>query len=112
MAQRLKGHGHLTVLLINNQGGGIFEHLPIAQFNPPFEEFFATPQQVNIEKLCAAYEIGYNPIESAGDLKDALHQFPQPGLQVLEFRSDRHQDHAWRSQVFGISSQLNRSEER
>lgn len=36
--------GHLTVVLINNQGGGIFELLPIAEFNPPFEDFFATPK--------------------------------------------------------------------
>jgi 2-succinyl-5-enolpyruvyl-6-hydroxy-3-cyclohexene-1-carboxylate synthase len=39
--------GSLTVVLINNRGGGIFEHLPVAQFEPPFEEFFATPQTVD-----------------------------------------------------------------
>ncbi|MCC5896999.1 MAG: 2-succinyl-5-enolpyruvyl-6-hydroxy-3-cyclohexene-1-carboxylic-acid synthase [Phormidium sp. BM_Day4_Bin.17] len=106
LAQCLKNQGHLTVLLINNQGGGIFELLPIAQFNPPFEEFFATPQQVNIQKLCAAYGIDYSPLESALDLKEVLHQFPKPGLRVLELRSDRRQDHTWRSQLFTIVSQL------
>ena len=106
LAQQLKGHGHLTVVLINNQGGGIFELLPIAQFNPPFQEFFSTPQQVNLEKLCAAYEIAYSQIKSGGDLKDALHQFPQPGVRVLELKSDRSQDHAWRSQLFSLASQL------
>ena len=49
-----KFKGGLTILLINNAGGGIFEHLPVAAFNPPFEEFFATPQQVDFAKLCAA----------------------------------------------------------
>lgn len=106
LAQQLKGHGHLTVVLINNQGGGIFELLPIAQFNPPFQEFFSTPQQVNLEKLCAAYEIAYSQIKSGGDLKDALHQFPQPGVRVLELKSDRPQDHAWRAQLFSLASQL------
>ncbi|WP_159786021.1 2-succinyl-5-enolpyruvyl-6-hydroxy-3-cyclohexene-1-carboxylic-acid synthase [Sodalinema gerasimenkoae] len=106
LAQRLKDQGHLTVLLINNQGGGIFELLPIAQFNPPFEAFFATPQQVDIQQLCAAYGIDYSQIESAVDLKESLHQFPKPGLRVLELRSDRRQDQAWRSQLFAMVSQL------
>ncbi len=37
---RPKLRGSLTVVLINNRGGGIFEHLPVAQFEPPFEEVF------------------------------------------------------------------------
>lgn len=37
--------GHLTVVLINNQGGGIFELLPIAEFNPPFEDFCHPPNR-------------------------------------------------------------------
>jgi 2-succinyl-5-enolpyruvyl-6-hydroxy-3-cyclohexene-1-carboxylate synthase len=36
---RNKFVGHLTIVLINNNGGGIFEMLPIAKFEPPFEEF-------------------------------------------------------------------------
>jgi 2-succinyl-5-enolpyruvyl-6-hydroxy-3-cyclohexene-1-carboxylate synthase len=40
--------GHLTIILINNNGGGIFEMLPVAKFDPPFEEFFATPQDIRI----------------------------------------------------------------
>jgi 2-succinyl-5-enolpyruvyl-6-hydroxy-3-cyclohexene-1-carboxylate synthase len=106
LAQRLKKRGHLTVLLINNQGGGIFELLPIAQFNPPFEEFFATPQQVYLDKLSSAYGIDYAIIQSVGELKDALHQFPQPGLRILELKSDRRRDHDWRSQLFNKVSQL------
>jgi 2-succinyl-5-enolpyruvyl-6-hydroxy-3-cyclohexene-1-carboxylate synthase len=51
----LRNHfaGHLTIVLINNNGGGIFEMLPISGFEPPFERFFATPQNINFAKLCA-----------------------------------------------------------
>jgi 2-succinyl-5-enolpyruvyl-6-hydroxy-3-cyclohexene-1-carboxylate synthase len=49
-----KLRGSLTVVLINNDGGGIFGHLPVAKFNPPFEEYWATPQRVDFAKLCAA----------------------------------------------------------
>jgi 2-succinyl-5-enolpyruvyl-6-hydroxy-3-cyclohexene-1-carboxylate synthase len=33
---RPKFKGHLTIILINNNGGGIFEMLPVAQFDPIF----------------------------------------------------------------------------
>ncbi|MEO0410007.1 MAG: 2-succinyl-5-enolpyruvyl-6-hydroxy-3-cyclohexene-1-carboxylic-acid synthase, partial [Cyanobacteria bacterium P01_A01_bin.135] len=47
--------GHLTIVLVNNDGGGIFELLPIAQFDPPFTEFFVTPQRVDLALLCRTY---------------------------------------------------------
>ncbi len=54
---RNKFVGHLTIILINNNGGGIFEMLPIAQFEPPFEELFATPQDLDFARLAATYGI-------------------------------------------------------
>lgn len=36
---RNKFVGHLTIVLINNNGGGIFEMLPVAQFEPPLKNF-------------------------------------------------------------------------
>ena len=50
-----KFRGSLTIVLINNRGGGIFEHLPVAQFEPVFEQFFATPQEADFARLAAAY---------------------------------------------------------
>ena len=47
--------GSLTVVLINNNGGGIFEHLPVAKAPDNFERFFATPQSVDLGQLCAAH---------------------------------------------------------
>ncbi|MFN3679360.1 2-succinyl-5-enolpyruvyl-6-hydroxy-3-cyclohexene-1-carboxylic-acid synthase [Thermosynechococcus sp.] len=91
--------GCLTVLLINNQGGGIFEHLPIRQFDPPFEAFFATPQQVEFRYLAAAYGIPYHCFKDWADVEAQLRQTPWPKIRLLEFRSDRHQNAQWRQQV-------------
>jgi 2-succinyl-5-enolpyruvyl-6-hydroxy-3-cyclohexene-1-carboxylate synthase len=92
--------GHLTILLINNNGGGIFGLLPIAQFDPPFEEFFATPQSVDISTLCAAYGIEHHPIQSWEQLRSLLNPLPQEGIRVLELTSDRATDMAWRQSVW------------
>jgi isochorismate synthase/2-succinyl-5-enolpyruvyl-6-hydroxy-3-cyclohexene-1-carboxylate synthase/2-succinyl-6-hydroxy-2,4-cyclohexadiene-1-carboxylate synthase/O-succinylbenzoate synthase len=43
----------LTVVLINNAGGGIFSFLPIADELPPetFSQLWATPQNVDLAGL-------------------------------------------------------------
>lgn len=94
-----KLRGHLTVILINNQGGGIFEMLPIAQFEPPFEEFFATPQVVDFAHLCAAYRVPYQLISSWSELKTALNPLPALGIRVLEVKTNRKSDALWRLQL-------------
>ncbi len=87
--------GHLTIVLINNNGGGIFEMLPIASFNPPFEDFFATPQHINFTKLCATYNIEHILIGDWQQLKYLLNPPPQSGIRVLEIQTDRKIDASW-----------------
>lgn len=88
--------GHLTVVLINNRGGGIFEMLPISQLDPPFEEFFATPQKIDFAQLCATYNVEYELIAGWGQLKQQLNPLPKKGMRVLELRTDRKADAKWR----------------
>jgi len=93
---RQKFKGHLTIVLINNNGGGIFEMLPIAQFEPPFEEFFATPQHINFAQLCATYGVDHEPIASWQHFIQRLNPLPQSGIRVLELQTDRKADAKWR----------------
>ena len=95
---RNKFVGHLTIVLINNNGGGIFEMLPIAKFDPPFEEFFATPQDVNFAHLCATYDVGHELITSWEQLKQRLNPLPTKGIRVLELRTNRKADALWRQE--------------
>lgn len=95
---RQKWVGHLTIVLINNNGGGIFGLLPIAQFDPPFEDFFATPQAVDFALLCAAHEVKHHLIHSWQELEQMLNPLPQAGIRVLEVRCDRKADAHWRHQ--------------
>ena len=76
---RNKFAGHLTIVLINNNGGGIFEMLPISEFEPPFEEFFATPQEINFAQLSATYGIEYHHITNWKQLQQLLNPLPEKG---------------------------------
>jgi len=92
--------GSLTVVLINNQGGGIFEHLPVAQFDPIFEEFFATPQTIDFAKLCAAHGVGHTHVEDWRHFESLISTLPAEGVRVLEIATSRKRDAAWRKETF------------
>ncbi|MGD1897871.1 MAG: 2-succinyl-5-enolpyruvyl-6-hydroxy-3-cyclohexene-1-carboxylic-acid synthase [Phormidesmis sp.] len=87
--------GHLTIIVINNNGGGIFEMLPIAQFNTApedyFEKYFATPQQVDLFSLCKAYGVEHRLISNTKEFVDCVKILPAQGMRVLEVVCDRRQ---------------------
>jgi 2-succinyl-5-enolpyruvyl-6-hydroxy-3-cyclohexene-1-carboxylate synthase len=97
---RPKFRGSLTIVLINNRGGGIFDHLPVAQFEPPFEEFFATPQDVDFAKICVSYGVEHVLVRDWPHFRELVSQLPASGLRVLELRTDRKRDAAQRKAWF------------
>jgi 2-succinyl-5-enolpyruvyl-6-hydroxy-3-cyclohexene-1-carboxylate synthase len=88
--------GHLTIVLINNNGGGIFEMLPISKFDPPFESFFATPQNIDFSRICCTYNVDYELILSWAQLQERLKFLPETGIRLLEVRTNRKVDAKWR----------------
>ena len=98
--------GKLTVLLINNDGGGIFENLPIAKHNPPFEDFFATPQQVDFEQLAAAHGVAYRKIKDLADLPNHIENPTNHAIRILEIPTDRKADKAMRQKFHNILSEI------
>jgi 2-succinyl-5-enolpyruvyl-6-hydroxy-3-cyclohexene-1-carboxylate synthase len=102
---RPKFRGSLTVVLINNRGGGIFEHLPVAQFDPPFEEFFATPQEADFGKLCSAYGVAHVLVRDWKHFTGLVSVLPASGVRVLELRTDRRRDAAMRKKLFAEAAE-------
>jgi 2-succinyl-5-enolpyruvyl-6-hydroxy-3-cyclohexene-1-carboxylate synthase len=97
---RPKFRGSLTIVLINNCGGGIFEHLPVARFDPPFEEFFATPQEADFKQLAAAYGVEHVAVQDWPHFVRLISTLPTPGVRILEISTDRKRDTAARQALF------------
>lgn len=97
---RPKFRGGLTIVLINNHGGGIFEHLPVAQLWASFEEFFATPQEADFATLCQAYGVEHVVVRDWLHFVALIATLPAQGIRVLELRTDRKRDAATRKSVF------------
>ena len=80
----------LCVVVVNNDGGGIFAGLEPAAFAGPFERVFGTPHGASIEHLAAAFGLPYTLAERPGDLAKALATaVPGAGRQVIEARTAR-----------------------
>ncbi|WP_107669532.1 2-succinyl-5-enolpyruvyl-6-hydroxy-3-cyclohexene-1-carboxylic-acid synthase [Cyanothece sp. BG0011] len=87
--------GHLTIILVNNNGGGIFEMLPIAKEESFFESYFATPQHIDFAQLCSTYNIEHILIKNWTELKQLLNPLPSIGIRVLELQTNRKKDALW-----------------
>ncbi|WP_411030935.1 2-succinyl-5-enolpyruvyl-6-hydroxy-3-cyclohexene-1-carboxylic-acid synthase [Spongiimicrobium sp. 3-5] len=63
------------IILINNNGGGIFRILPGKEETQNFESFFETTHQYSAQDLCKMHGFDYNRVGDTNGLKDALSHF-------------------------------------
>ena len=84
----------LCLLVVNNDGGGIFSTLEQAAYPAAFERVFGTPHGTGIAQLAAAAGLPYTRITSAAGLPAVL---GGSGLRLAEVRTDRAAGAALRS---------------
>jgi 2-succinyl-5-enolpyruvyl-6-hydroxy-3-cyclohexene-1-carboxylate synthase len=108
-----------TVVLINNDGGGIFHTLPIESFEPEFTESFKTPHGIEFEPLADLHGLAYARIDArpggVGDgseetekaaeaTADALREAytrarDADGSHLIEVRTDAESSHRTRERL-------------
>jgi 2-succinyl-5-enolpyruvyl-6-hydroxy-3-cyclohexene-1-carboxylate synthase len=76
----------LCLIVVNNDGGGIFSALEQAAFPGLFERVFGTPHGTDLEQLAGAAGLPYSLLEHASDLPGVL---AGTGLRLVEVRTDR-----------------------
>ncbi|OLL16994.1 MULTISPECIES: 2-succinyl-5-enolpyruvyl-6-hydroxy-3-cyclohexene-1-carboxylic-acid synthase [unclassified Rhodococcus (in: high G+C Gram-positive bacteria)] len=83
---------NLTVVVANDDGGGIFELLEQGdpQYAGVFERVFGTPHGMDLAALCAAYRVPHERVDlSALTAALADRTAPTGGIRVLEVITDR-----------------------
>jgi 2-succinyl-5-enolpyruvyl-6-hydroxy-3-cyclohexene-1-carboxylate synthase len=58
-----------TVVLLNNNGGGIFHRLPIQAFEPEFTDYFVMPHDLHFEPAARLYGLDYLRVETRQDFR-------------------------------------------
>ncbi|MBM5806176.1 MAG: 2-succinyl-5-enolpyruvyl-6-hydroxy-3-cyclohexene-1-carboxylic-acid synthase [Cyanobacteria bacterium M_surface_10_m2_179] len=90
----------LTVVLVDNGGGGIFEQLPIrAGAALDFERLFAMPQALDHSALATGYGIPSRRLEQLSDLAAGLAWAWQQPMALLHCCTDRQADAQLRHQL-------------
>ncbi|MEO8575096.1 MAG: 2-succinyl-5-enolpyruvyl-6-hydroxy-3-cyclohexene-1-carboxylic-acid synthase [Gemmatimonadales bacterium] len=79
-----------TVVLLNNDGGGIFSFLPQAAHPEVFEQLFGTPHGLDFSAAAELYAADYQRVTDSKSLRSAVETgIGQPGLHLIELRTDR-----------------------
>ena len=88
-----------TVIVVDNDGGGIFEYLPIAQFEGVHNRHFATPPERPLDRRAlAAFEV--TEPTSWPEFQGAVQQsFATHGTQLIRVRTDRKRDKELREAI-------------
>lgn len=95
----------LTIVLINNRGGGIFESLPISGYREFFTENFATPLEIDFKKMVEAYSGNFIKIKSWKEFREkVILSSKNKKLTVLEVQTDAKRSKAMRHDYWNAVS--------
>lgn len=80
----------LDVVVINNDGGGIFQTMPIKKQDPTFTQFIATPHGMSIQKIAQGFGVAASRVR-LDEFSRTEYVRLRPGLgpRVTEVMSDR-----------------------
>lgn len=90
----------MTVIVINNHGGGIFDRLPVARHTPYFEQYFATPHEFDFEQAAAMFGITYRRVEGITTFAAAYNQASHSSNStIIEATTDRSRNQRVRQEI-------------
>jgi 2-succinyl-5-enolpyruvyl-6-hydroxy-3-cyclohexene-1-carboxylate synthase len=78
----------LTIVVIDNAGGGIFDFLPVATQGAEYEEHVLTPTGLEVERVASLYGAGYRSVIDLAGLREVL-DTPPDGTIIVHLRTER-----------------------
>ena len=92
----------VTVVVINNDGGGIFSFLPVAGHTEFFEPYFGTPQGVGFGPAAAMFGLDHEQPGTAPDFLDAYRAAcSRDTSTIIEVQTDREENVALHRELLG-----------
>ncbi len=80
----------LTIVVVNNNGGGIFSFLSISENSEKqFDTFWTTPHGLDFRKIAEVYGCKYSQAKCVSELYDTItNSFNSKGVKVIEVQID------------------------
>ncbi|MFF2755423.1 2-succinyl-5-enolpyruvyl-6-hydroxy-3-cyclohexene-1-carboxylic-acid synthase [Psychrobacillus sp. NPDC058041] len=79
----------LTIVIMNNDGGGIFSYLPQSNETNYFEHLFGTPTGLEFSHIATMYDAQYNSVQSIEELKAVLNEQKSKDIRMIEVFTNR-----------------------
>lgn len=100
LAVRQLAEQNITVVVINNDGGGIFNRLPVAKIEPPFRKLFLTPHGLNFEPVARMFGWEYELVDGREPFKQTLAASLKDNTpRVIEVVTDNQHDDGRRREL-------------
>jgi 2-succinyl-5-enolpyruvyl-6-hydroxy-3-cyclohexene-1-carboxylate synthase len=77
----------LTIVLVDNAGGAVFDHLPVARQTDVYEHHVATPPGVDFRHAAELYALAYLEPDTLAEFAAALTR--QTAAALIHIRTDR-----------------------
>ena len=89
LAIKQQGLQNVTIVLLNNNGGGIFRRLPIAKFEPEFTPLFLTPHDLDFSHAARLYGLHHVGVADHAAFAQAFDQSVHGNVPtVIEVQTD------------------------
>lgn len=91
----------ITVVMINNAGGGIFSFLPIADQADLFEPYFGTPHGWQFQKISEMFGLDYRQPRDMNEFRSTYKEALQANISTLiEVSTDRLDNYRLHQEIF------------
>ncbi|HEV7772575.1 MAG TPA: 2-succinyl-5-enolpyruvyl-6-hydroxy-3-cyclohexene-1-carboxylic-acid synthase [Conexibacter sp.] len=100
----------LTIALVNNDGGGIFDFLPVSREGEEFEHHVATPHGLDFAQAAALYGARHASVPDVAALRAELSRaLGSGGVTIVEARTERSRNVALHRRVWDAVAEALRS---
>ena len=96
-----------TIILVNNNGGGIFSFLEQSNYPEFFEQYIATPHGLQFEATGNLYGLPHYKISTWADFREKVsHSIASNGTQILEITGDRDLNYSTHKYLWKIVNKI------
>lgn len=83
----------ITLVVLHNDGGGIFHRLPIHEYDPEFTDYFVTPHNLDFSHVAQLYGLGFVRVHDRTAFRDAFtHSIKNTQSTLIEVRTNAQED--------------------
>ncbi|WP_431027622.1 2-succinyl-5-enolpyruvyl-6-hydroxy-3-cyclohexene-1-carboxylic-acid synthase [Lysinibacillus sp. LZ02] len=79
----------LSIIVMNNDGGGIFSYLPQSSVEHHYEDLFGTPTGLTFEQIAVMYDLHYTKVTEPVAFVEAIHAPNEKPVRLIEVFTNR-----------------------